>query len=228
MEHFYALILAGGTGSRLWPLSRPEYPKPLLALTDERSLFHMTVDRLEGLFAAERLFVVTRRGLDAQLLQDAPQLSADNFVCEPSSRDTAPAVGLGVMEIARRDPEAVIAIVSSDHHIGRDEPLLEALQRAYDLARVGYIVTLGVQPTRAATEFGYIQHGEAIDDYAYGCQNFTEKPDAATAQAFLEAGGYSWDAGILIASARSMIAVRASAARDDDAAAAHNPRTRLD
>jgi mannose-1-phosphate guanylyltransferase len=206
MNHFYALIMAGGGGTRLWPLSRRDRPKQVLPLTEERTLFQVTVERLNGLFTPEQIYVVTNADLAVALRENTPQIPAENFILEPSARDSGPAAGLGTYHIFQKDPEAVIAVLSADHHIAQEERFLGALRCAYDMALKGQIVTLGIQPSFAATGFGYIQRGEILESCgeftAYRSRRFTEKPTAATAQVFLESGMYSWNAGMFIWTAR--------------------------
>src|SRR5215831_1929920 len=115
-NHFYALIMAGGGGTRLWPLSRKDRPKQVLPLTEARTMFQVTVERLNGMFTPDHIFVVTGRDLVDALRENAPQVPAENFIIEPSGRDSGPAAGLGTFTIAKRDPEAIIAVLSADHH----------------------------------------------------------------------------------------------------------------
>ncbi|MCC7448139.1 MAG: mannose-1-phosphate guanylyltransferase [Anaerolineae bacterium] len=210
MEHFYVLIMAGGGGTRLWPLSRRDRPKQVLPLTEERTMFQVTVERLDGLLPPARIFVVTGRDLADPLRESTPQIPAENFIIEPEGRDSGPAAGLGLFTIARRDPQAIIAVLSADHHIANEKRFLKALCSAHDVAQEGYIVTLGIHPSFAATGFGYIQRGEKIGVYgdftAYESKRFTEKPDEATATTFVSSGMYSWNAGIFIWQAQQAIA----------------------
>jgi mannose-1-phosphate guanylyltransferase len=202
--HFYVLIMAGGGGTRLWPLSRKSRPKQALALTEERTLFQVTVERLNGLISPERIFVVANPELSAMLHESTPTVPAENFIVEPSGRDSGPAAGLGIATIAKKDPQAVVAILSADHHIANVERFLAALRTASDYARRGFIVTLGIHPTHPATSFGYIQRSDLIGVDAqselkvYRSRRFTEKPDETTAAAFISSGMYSWNAGIFI------------------------------
>ncbi|MCC7205936.1 MAG: mannose-1-phosphate guanylyltransferase [Anaerolineae bacterium] len=206
MDHLYALIMAGGGGTRLWPLSRRDRPKQTLPLTEERTLFEVTVERLHGLIPPDRIYVVTGRDLQEPLRESAPALPPENFILEPVGRDSGPAAGLGIFHIARRDPEAVIAILSADHHIANEERFLESLRCAERYAHNGYIVTLGIHATYPATGFGYIQRGEKLDDCTgfevFRSLRFTEKPDEPTARAFLQSGQYSWNAGMFILTAQ--------------------------
>src|SRR5947199_32360 len=162
MDHYYALIMAGGGGTRLWPLSRKGRPKQVLPLTEERTMFQVTVERLHTLFPPERIFIVTGRELVEPLRESTPQIPAENFIIEPSGRDSGPAAGLGTFAIAQRDPDAVIAVLSADHHIAHESRFLDALRCAYDFAHKGNIVTLGIQPSFPATGFGYIQRGALV------------------------------------------------------------------
>ncbi len=209
-NHSYALIMAGGGGTRLWPLSRRDRPKQVLPLTEDRTMFQVTVERLRPLFPPERIFVVTGRELAGPLNEIAPELPHENFIIEPAGRDSGPAAGLGTFSIAQRDPDAVIAVLSADHHIAHEARFLSALKCAYDFAEKGHIVTLGIQPSFPATGFGYIQRGNLIDRCgefsAYQSRRFTEKPDEATATAFMSSGTYSWNAGIFIWRAKQALA----------------------
>ncbi len=204
-ENFYALIMAGGGGTRLWPLSRRDRPKQMLPLTEERSMFQVTVERLRDLLPMERIFVVTGEEMARALHQSTPALPFENFIIEPFGRDSGPAAGLGVFSIAKRDPEAVIAILSADHHIANEEAFLQALRAAEFYARQGYIVTLGIPPSYPATGFGYIERGERLGEAhglaVYRSLRFTEKPDETTAALFLSRGTYSWNAGMFIMTA---------------------------
>lgn len=204
-ENFYALIMAGGGGTRLWPLSRRDRPKQMLPLTEERTLFQVTVERLRDLLPPERIFVVTGNDMADALHQSTPMLPSQNFIIEPFGRDSGPAAGLGVFHIAQRDPQAVIAILSADHHIADEEAFLQALRAAEVYARQGYIVTLGIPPSYPATGFGYIERGDQLGEAhglaVYRSVRFTEKPDEATASLFLSKGTYSWNAGMFIMTA---------------------------
>lgn len=198
----YALIMAGGEGTRLWPLSRRKRPKQVLRLAGHRTLFEMAVGRLEPLIPAERILVLTAGDQVEQLRAQAPQLPSDNFIAEPSPRGTAAVIGLGAVVLAERDPQAVLACVTADHFI-RDEAAFRALlESAYELADSGELVTLGITPTFPATGFGYIHMGEPLGSHggrqARRVLAFKEKPPADVAQAYVDSGGYSWNSGMFV------------------------------
>lgn len=210
MEHYYALIMAGGGGTRLWPMSRQDRPKQLLPLVEDDSMFKVSVTRLAPLFAPEQIYVVTGRRYLPAFRADAPDIPEQNFVIEPYGRDTAPAAALGLSVIYQRDPKATVAIMTADHHIKQKAAFREVLAAAYELAQQGRIVTLGITPSYAATGFGYIRQGKALTTVGgfacYESLGFTEKPDAATAAAFLETGAYSWNSGMFIWRAEQALA----------------------
>jgi mannose-1-phosphate guanylyltransferase len=198
----YALIMAGGSGTRLWPLSRQQHPKQALQLAGERTMFQMAVDRLLPLFSPANILVVTRADYAEILGAQTPTLPSGNFIIEPEGRGTAPAIGLAAAHIQHRDPEAVMSVLTADHFIAQDERFRRALRAADQAARKGYLVTLGIQPTAPSTGFGYIQQGSRLDVFedltVYELGRFTEKPALETAQKMLAEGGYSWNSGMFI------------------------------
>lgn len=209
-EHFYAIIMAGGGGTRLWPLSRQNRPKQSLPLVGEHSMFRVSVERLFPLLPPERIFVVTGQNHADELRRDTPELPAENFLVEPFGRDSGPAAGLGTMHIAAQDPEAVIAVLTADHHITDIEAFLNVLKSAYAMAQKGKIVTLGISPSYPSTGFGYIKRGDLLETIGgykvYTSEGFREKPDHATAIEFLTSGAYSWNAGMFIWKAAQALA----------------------
>jgi mannose-1-phosphate guanylyltransferase len=201
-DHYYAVIMAGGGGTRLWPLSRQSRPKQMLSLFDERSLFQTAVNRLGGLFPAERILVVTVQDQAAALQEQVPAIPAENYLIEPMPRGTASVVGLAAVALLQRDPQAVMSVLTSDHYMKDEERFRQVLRVAYQAAQDGYLVTLGVEPTFAATGYGYIQQGEKIGDYhemeAFRVLRFEEKPDGKTAARFLQSGDHVWNSGMFI------------------------------
>lgn len=201
-EHFYAVIMAGGGGTRLWPLSRQARPKQMLPLIDQRSLFQMAVDRLAGLFPPERILVVTVESQAPELQEQCPQIPGENFLLEPKPRGTASVVGLAAVALRQRDPQAVMAVLTSDHYIGNEPRFRDLLRVASKVAGQGRLVTLGVTPTYAATGYGYIQRGEPLGEVdqvaVYQVARFKEKPDELQAQLMLATGDHTWNSGMFI------------------------------
>jgi mannose-1-phosphate guanylyltransferase len=202
MSAFFATIMAGGVGTRLWPLSRQARPKQALQLIGGRTMFQHAVDRLLPLFPPGRILVITGRQHGAVLRPQTPELPDANFVLEPMGRDSGPAVGLAALHLERRDPEAVMAMVTADHYIVKTEKFRAALAAAEKAARAGTIVTLGIKPEYPATGYGYVQRGESLghfDDFeVFHAKGFTEKPDADTASVYLKSDSYSWNSGMFI------------------------------
>ncbi len=195
----FAIIMAGGSGTRLWPLSRRGTPKQLLALTGDTSLLQQTVARLGELLKPHDIYVITS-GAHVRATQDQlPQLPPDNVLGEPLARSTAVAAGLATV-LARRESDEVCIVLPADHHVADDEAFRAALRSAAQAAERGYLVTLGVRPDHAATGYGYIKVGEPLhpSQPAALVERFEEKPDAARAATFLEEGGHLWNAGIFV------------------------------
>jgi len=201
-EHYYAVIMAGGGGTRLWPLSRKERPKQMLRLFDEHSLFQTSVERLSEIFSPDRILVVTIQEQAKKLRAQTPGIPLENFLLEPMPRGTASVVGLAATALHQRDPEAVMAILTSDHYIADLELFNKLLVRAHEVALDGNLITLGIEPTYPATGFGYIQRGELLGSKlgldAFQVSRFIEKPDEAAAEKMLASGDYSWNSGMFI------------------------------
>ncbi len=200
----YAVILAGGVGSRFWPQSRQSRPKQFLTVSGERSLIQATVDRLAGFLPHERILVVTNvRYLDETRAQ-LPELPGDNVLAEPLSRNTAPAIAFAAAHLAARDPHAEMVVLPADHVIENVGGFHAVLEAAFEQAHnPGSLVTIGITPTHPETGYGYIQFdGQADGDdgalHAVPVKTFAEKPDAATAERFVDSGDFLWNSGMFV------------------------------
>ena len=194
--------MAGGGGTRLWPVSRKEKPKQLLPLLGKETLFQSTVARLEVLFPPERILVVTVADQAREMRQQVPSIPEENYLIEPAPRGTASVVALAAAVLQKRDPQAVMAIQTADHHIRNKDLFNYLISTALDVAEKNYLVTLGITPTFPSTGYGYIQQGEPmIGEYkypVYTVKRFKEKPDEATAQELLRSGDHSWNSGMFV------------------------------
>ena len=197
MQDVYAVIMAGGSGTRFWPLSRRAWPKQFLALADsQESLLQSTVRRISGLVPSERILVVTSERHSEATRKQLPELPPENVLAEPAARNTAPCVAWAAAHVSARSPQAVMMVLPADPHIG-DEPAYRALlEHAASAARKPGIVTIGVSPTRPETGYGYIEAGAEIAPGVRQVQRFVEKPDADRAQEFLREGRFLWNSGM--------------------------------
>lgn len=202
MEHAYAVIMAGGGGTRLWPVSRKQTPKQLLPLLGKETLFQSTIARLEAFFPPERILVVTVAEQAREMQKQAPSIPVENYLIEPAPRGTASVVALAAAVLQKRDPQARMAIQTSDHYIRNRDLFQYLIGAAFDVAQNGYLVTLGISPTYPSTGYGYIQQGESLDgNYrypVYAVKRFKEKPNEATAQQLLRSGDHSWNSGMFV------------------------------
>ncbi len=194
--------MAGGIGTRLWPLSRRNRPKQSLRLVGERTMFEHAVDRIAPLFQPEQVFVVTGAEHMEALIAQAPELPPENFIVEPEGRGTAPCIGLGAIHLRRQDPEAIMAVLTADHFITDTARFRQVLATAAQVAEEGHMVTLGITPSSPSTGFGYIKQGESLDMVegfsVFRAERFTEKPSPETALHMVESGEYSWNSGMFI------------------------------
>ncbi|HMN29163.1 MAG TPA: mannose-1-phosphate guanylyltransferase [Caldilineaceae bacterium] len=208
----YAVILAGGGGTRLWPRSRQSQPKQFVDITGTgRTLIQATADRLSGLIDTGSIYVVTGAQFAEMTHTQLPELSDHQILVEPSGRNSAPAIGLACVHLAQRDPQAVAAFLPADHVIPDSTAFTSAVREAARVAQGGYLVTLGVTPTFPHTGYGYIKRqGDALDNSGslpvYRVERFLEKPNRTTAEYFLNEGGYYWNAGIFICRVDCMLA----------------------
>lgn len=200
-EHLYVVILAGGTGTRLWPRSRKNLPKQLLDLVSSRTMLQETFARVVSLVPPDHVLVITHTELVDAVCEQLPDISRENVIGEPDARNTAPSIGLAATLLRERDPQAVMISLASDHHIEREEEFREALRTASLVAGENFLVTLGIKPTHAETGYGYIQRGQVLGEFrgtvVYHVQRFTEKPDVEEAERMIASGDYFWNAGIV-------------------------------
>lgn len=199
MSDLYALVLSGGAGTRLWPRSRRARPKQFLDLLGERSLFAETLARIAPLVPLDRVLVAAPPEHGALVREEAPAVPRANLVTEPYPRGNAAAIGLGVLVVATRDPQAVVAILPSDHVVLQPDTFRGCLRAAQAAADAGYLVTLGITPTGPDTGFGYIERtDEAVTDGVFGVRRFVEKPKREAAIEMLQSGRYLWNAGMFV------------------------------
>lgn len=198
----YALILAGGVGTRLWPRSRSTRPKQLLDLVSSETMLQTTVRRVSPIIPPENLLVITGEDYARMVRRQVPQLPGKNVVVETEARGTAAAIGLGAIHLGELDPDGVMASLHADHFIKDEEGFRQALLAAGELAAEGHLVTLGIVPDSPHTGYGYIRQAEPLGERnghpTYRVERFLEKPDVQTARRFLDEGGYYWNSGIFV------------------------------
>ena len=203
--NFYPVILAGGRGTRFWPLSRKKRAKQLLALDGKQTMIQQTVARLLPLAPAKKFWVITNEDLRLAIVKQLPKVSPPQILAEPVGRNTAPAIGLAAFLLLRENPNAVLGLFPSDHVIGDEKRYRETLERGIELAAAGAnIVVLGIRPTRAETGYGYIEAGGSFQGDVLRVRRFTEKPNADTASEFVAAGNYFWNSGMFLWSAQTL------------------------
>ena len=204
-SNFYPVILAGGRGTRFWPLSRKKRAKQLLALDGKRTMIQQTVARLLPMVPAKRFWVITNQDLRPAVVKQLPNLPKTQVLAEPVGRNTAPAIGLAAFILLRENPGAVLGLFPSDHVIADEKRYRQTLERGIEIAAGGAnIVVLGIRPTRPETGYGYIEAGSTYSGEAMRVRRFTEKPDAGKAAEFLAAGNYFWNSGMFLWSARTL------------------------
>ncbi|MCO6437364.1 MAG: mannose-1-phosphate guanylyltransferase [Phycisphaerae bacterium] len=194
----HAVIMAGGAGVRLWPLSRKNRPKQLLRILGGTSLLRQSFERVSALLPPERIHVITNQAHLPLVAEEIPELPAANLIGEPVGRDTANAVGLASAVLETIDSDAVVGIFTADHVIAPVSLFCEAVESAYTAAEehADHLVTIGVRPTRPDTNYGYIRRGEHVTRDVYRVSRFAEKPDMASAMKYLASGDYYWNSGM--------------------------------
>ena len=214
--NFYPVILAGGRGTRFWPLSRKKRAKQLLALDGKQTMIQQTVARLLSLTPAKQFWIVTNEDLRPEILRQLPKLRPEHVIAEPVGRNTAPAIGLAAFILRRENPSAVIGLFPSDHVVGNEVRFREVLTEGIEIAAAGEnIVVLGIEPSRAETGYGYIEAGSLAAGNARHVKRFTEKPNAERAAEFVRSGNFFWNSGMFLWSAKTLA----------DALTEHLPKT---
>jgi mannose-1-phosphate guanylyltransferase len=198
----YGVIMAGGAGTRLWPLSRSNMPKQLLPVVKGKSLLQLSYERLRGMLPADRIYVCTSAAHRDAVLGNLPELPRENLLGEPMGRDTANAVGFPAAVLHKRDKDAVFAVTTADHVIEPIDQFQASVRTAFDVTAKfpSTLVTFGIVPSHGHTGLGYIHRGEALAQFkgAYKVQAFKEKPDKATADRYVESGRYYWNSGMFV------------------------------
>ncbi len=201
----YAVIMAGGQGTRFWPRSRRKRPKQLLDIVGSESMIRQTVDRLDPLIKPEDVYVVTGKEHVEELIGHIPHVPSENIMAEPIGRNTAPCIGLAAMRLRKIDPEGIMAVLPADHVILDKESFIETLRFAGGVAKSGdYIITLGMKPDRPETGYGYIKQGPgargqgSVGVQVYHVERFVEKPNRETAEEYVKSGDYLWNAGMFV------------------------------
>jgi mannose-1-phosphate guanylyltransferase len=209
----YAVILAGGSGRRFWPMSRDSRPKQLLRLLDETTLLEQALNRLDGLVPRENILILTNTEQETEVRGLLPNHPHDNIIAEPAKRDTAPAIALGIGWVARRDPSATMIVLPADQLIQDTAAFQKCLAGAVEIAaRTPALVTIGIKPTWACPSYGYIERGRRAfisglktDIAVYEVQRFREKPNPDLAETFIAQGNFSWNAGMFIWSLATVV-----------------------
>jgi mannose-1-phosphate guanylyltransferase len=205
LAHFYPVILAGGRGTRFWPLSRKKRAKQLLALDGAQTMIQQTVTRLLPLANAKQFWVITNADLRPEITRQLPKLRPEHIIAEPVGRNTAPAIGLAAFILERLDPDAVIGLFPSDHVVANQKRFREVLTEGVEIAASGEnIVVLGIEPSRPETGYGYIEAGSLSSGNARHVRRFTEKPNAERAAEFVRSGNFYWNSGMFLWSAKTL------------------------
>ncbi|MCM8712019.1 mannose-1-phosphate guanylyltransferase [Clostridium sp. SYSU_GA19001] len=197
----YALILAGGKGIRLYPLSREKNPKQFLKVINDKSFLRNTVDRIKPLISKENIYVVTNEEYLDKVYEELPEINKDNIFVEPANKETATCIGLSAVKLLKKDKDAAMVVLPSDHYIEGEKIFIDTLVQAVEIAeRRRGLITIGVTPTRPETGYGYIEMGARIsgDIASYKVERFTEKPNIEVAKDFLLKGTYLWNSGMFV------------------------------
>ncbi len=205
----YALVLAGGSGTRLWPYSRSHNPKQFLHVGNPRTMLQETIERTLPIIPADRIVVATNAAYAQIVTEQVPSIPRQNILAEPVGRGTAASIGLAALQIQRQDPDAVMVVLSADHRIAYVDCYCDALVLGSTLAAQGHLVVLGLEPTSPQPSYGYIELGESLEQKgyqsAYKVACFDEKPDIAQAELYVASGRHLWNAGMFVWSAERIL-----------------------
>jgi mannose-1-phosphate guanylyltransferase len=206
----YAVIMAGGVGTRFWPRSRFKRPKQFLKILDERTMIEATFDRLKNLIPGDQIYVVTTENQSNQVKEQLSALKPDNLIIEPKGKNTAPCIGLAAVILKQRDPGAVMAVLPADHRIQKEREFHRVLSAAGILAsKMDCLVTIGIQPTYPSIGYGYIQVNGKVEEInetpVYKVKTFAEKPDLVTAERFIQSGDFLWNSGMFVWKAQTIL-----------------------
>ncbi|QYA25351.1 mannose-1-phosphate guanylyltransferase [Gramella sp. MT6] len=207
-DNYYAILMAGGVGSRFWPSSKASNPKQFIDILGVgETLFQTTFKRLSGLIPAENIYVLTNKKYVDMIKEQIPHIKDEQIVPEPEMRNTAPSILLGALKIYKKNPNSLIVVAPSDHWIKEEADFMDAIQSAFDYAEEDdRLITLGIQPSSPNTGYGYIKYDKDAGEPLRKVERFTEKPGLKKAEKFLEEGNYVWNAGIFIWSTKFIVA----------------------
>jgi len=205
----YSVIMAGGVGKRFWPRSRKDNPKQLLNIVDDSSMLRLTVDRLSKISDFEKIFIVTNHEQALAIREVIPELPEDNMLLEPFGKNTAPAIALAAVHILEMDPDAIMGVFPADHLIMKEDIFFSDVEKAQQAVKEkNCLVTFGIEPTRPATGYGYIQYDVKkmlVEDKVYKVKTFAEKPNLNTARRFLQSGDFLWNSGMFVWKAKTIL-----------------------
>lgn len=199
----YAVIMCGGSGSRFWPKSRRIYPKQFLNTVGKKTMIQLTVDRIRKFIPLENIYMVTNKGYVKTIKEQVPEICDGNLIIEPLIRETAACIGYSAIKLLKQDPDAVMIVLPSDHHIEEEEQFIDTLRQGLEIAQTtNCLVTMGIKPSRPETAYGYIETGKILEGQwdipSYKVKRFTEKPNREKAQEFIDKGTYLWNSGMFI------------------------------
>ncbi len=199
----YAVIMCGGSGSRFWPKSRKNFPKQFLKTVGDRTMIQSTVDRINKYIPLDNIYMVTNKCYAETIKTQVPEISEHNIIIEPMIKETAACIGYSAIKLLKKDPEAVMIVLPSDHYIQDEEELLLTLEQGLKIATTdNCLVTMGIKPARPETAYGYIETGKRLEGCweipTYKVKRFTEKPNKEKAQEFIDKGTYLWNSGMFI------------------------------